>query len=74
MRAKFKYDRKEVVTYPHGEYTTLIMGPVTGNSEENKSFWNATPSGELKINIANKKAIEFFELGKEYYLDFTKAE
>ena len=40
---------------------------------ENKKFWDATPSGELEMHITNNDAAEFFELGAEYYLDFTRA-
>ena len=44
---------------------------VTGGSEENKSFYAATPSG--KINLYTVKD-DLFEVGKDYYVDFTKAE
>jgi len=42
---------------------------VSGGSEENKAFWEATPSGTLKLDCTHT---QFFEVGKEYYLDFTK--
>lgn len=41
--------------------------------EENKRFAKATPSGSMEMQIDNPPAAEFFELGKSYYLDFTKA-
>ncbi|MGO7560552.1 hypothetical protein ACC754_14000 [Rhizobium johnstonii] len=47
---------------------------VYGNGEENKSWSKWTPSGELKMMVTNPSAIEAFELGKSYYLDFTPAE
>jgi len=49
--------------------------PVSTGSEENKSFNDYTPGGDLRLNIAaGKPAQELFEDGAEYYLDFTKAE
>lgn len=39
-------------------------------AHENKTFWDATPSAELSMTITNP-AGQVFELGREYYLDFT---
>lgn len=47
---------------------------VYGTGEENKSWSKWTPSGELKMMVTNPSAIEAFELGKSYFLDFTPAE
>jgi hypothetical protein len=48
--------------------------PVYSNdaNHENKAFWEATPSGLLTMSIKSD-AIAQFELGQEYYLDFTPA-
>ncbi len=43
---------------------------VTSSSEENKLFWEATPSGSLVISTINQ---DLFEPGKEYYLDLIPA-
>lgn len=43
-------------------------------SDENRSFWQATPSGELRMTITNPAAAMRFEVGRTYYLDFTPAE
>ena len=43
-------------------------------TEENKRFSKATPNGSLEMTVDNPPAQAFFELGKTYYLDFTKAE
>lgn len=45
--------------------------PVTGTSEENKSFFASTPSGSIKLSTVRE---DHFEPGKSYYLDFTEAE
>lgn len=45
--------------------------PVTDGSEENKTLWKYTPSGTFEFQCVNNVG---FEIGKEYYLDFTLAE
>lgn len=43
---------------------------VSGGSEENRKFFEATPSGSIKIGIYKE---DIFEPGKEYYLDMREA-
>lgn len=45
--------------------------PVTSGSDENKAFFSSTPTGSVELGTVNP-AVEF-EIGKEYYLDFTPA-
>ena len=47
------------------------LEPVINNSKENKQFWEYTPSGSITISIDNNKAFDAFEVGNEYYVDFT---
>jgi hypothetical protein len=66
VRAKFRCNNNQNgVVSMHAVYT---------GSEENKAFWNATPSGNISLSITNPEAINQFEAGKEYYVDFTPAE
>lgn len=44
---------------------------VMGDTEENQKFFASTPSG--KINISSVRD-DLFEVGKDYYLDFSPAE
>jgi len=46
---------------------------VTGGSDENKQWSKYTPSGSLHLTIDNPGAQEFFEPGKEYFVDVTEA-
>jgi hypothetical protein len=59
------------------EMRTLNFIPVYGNgdpSHENTKFWQASPSGSIKLGTVNPEAWEKFELNKEYYIDFTPAD
>jgi len=42
--------------------------PVTEGSPENEQFFAYTPSGQLQLSSINEG---LFEVGEEYYLDFT---
>lgn len=46
------------------------FSPVTSGSEENKRFYDCTPSGGLELGIIKQ---DLFEVGKEYYLDISEA-
>lgn len=45
-----------------------------GDSEENKSFAKYTPAGEIALTITNPAAIEAFNPGGVFYIDFTPVE
>ncbi|MFZ3171939.1 MAG: hypothetical protein WA118_08170 [Carboxydocellales bacterium] len=70
VRAKFVVDRISKIRFGHHE---IAMSPVVSGSEENKKFWQYTPGGEIKVNCVNTDAVEQFEVGKEYYVDFSPA-
>lgn len=78
VRAKFKVDSVERSKYgANDELQTIKLSPVykTSNPEdENSTFWKYTPSGSITLGTINKVAGDYFELGKEYYIDFTLAE
>lgn len=52
---------------------SIIMHAVYSGSEENKAFFNATPSGSLNLNIVKPAAVAQIEQGKEYYIDISPA-
>ncbi|MBN3990041.1 MAG: hypothetical protein HWQ36_21235 [Nostoc sp. NMS2] len=54
---------------------TVILTPVTSNppSEENLTFWQATPAGNITLQITNPAASSQFSVGTAYYVDFTAA-
>lgn len=76
VRAKFKVDsitRTKHWDAAKGEVQTIRLSPVTSGSEENKAFYAATPSGSIDLATLNEGAGKQFELGQEYYVDFTPA-
>lgn len=88
VRAKFTLVRTENTIHNTGESSpdgtwkktemrTLVFAPVYGKNDpehENSKFWKLTPSGEIKLGTISREAWEQFELGKEYYIDFSLAE
>lgn len=70
VRAKFKVKEKHISE----EAETIILYPVITGSEENKEFFKWTPSGEVRLQCLNPNASKQFEIGKEYYVDFSAAE
>lgn len=71
VRAKFKVSS---ITKYEGDCLNVKLQPVCTGSEENKQFWKYTPSGSIELSINNTEASKQFEVGKEYYIDFTPAE
>ena len=70
VRAKFKV----TTVTPNGEDGgTVWLNPVVNGSEENESFYRYTPGGNIVLSTINQKALEQFEVGDEFYVDFTKA-
>ena len=42
-------------------------------SDENNTYAKFTPAGSLLLTVVNPALLGMFEVGEEYYLDFTKA-
>jgi hypothetical protein len=57
-----------------GNLHAVKLEPVTSGSKENEAFYAATPCGAIELSTLNAEAGQQFELGQEYYIDFTKAE
>ena len=76
VRAKFEVTKISDANWKgaNGEDVRSVeLYPVCDGSPENKSFFAATPGGRIELGCANLKAVEQFEEGKEYYVDFTPA-
>lgn len=51
----------------------IRLAPVWEQDGVNRKWSQATPSGEIKMLITNPEAADQFELGREYFVDFTPA-
>jgi len=74
VRAKFRFIEK---TDMHWSSTAkkLVFQPEYDTSiPEDQRFAKATPSGRFEMTVDNPSALEQFELGKTYYVDFAPAE
>lgn len=73
VRAKLVCNKVE--DQPAYEQKHVSFCAVISDSDENKSFAKHTPSANLDMWISYEtEAANFFEVGKEYYLDFEAAE
>lgn len=68
VRAKFYVE--EIAKTIHGGRVKLR---VVSRGEDNKKWASATPVGEISMTIRNELAIEFYDVGDEYFVDFTRA-
>lgn len=74
VRAKFIVsEKKESHSTPEAVFT-ITMTPVTSGSEENDTFYKYTPGGQLVLSVLNPAAAAAFEVGSQYYLDFSRAD
>jgi len=58
------------------EMRSVKFAPVYANNDpkhENSKFWNYTPMGSIDLGTINPGAWQHFEIGKEYYVDFSPA-
>lgn len=70
VRAKFRVEAVQDI----GEASkSVTLRAVYSDDKESANYsWSKwTPSGELRMSITNPDAFNQFELGAEYFLDFT---
>ncbi len=73
VRAKFKCHSKKV-SEGENPQAQLTFFASYGEGADNRDWSKWTPSGSLNMSITNPAAFNWFEEGKEYYLDFTEAQ
>lgn len=73
VRAKFKVDKVNPID-ENDQGGVVQLSPVTNGSDENKEFYRYTPGGHILLNTINQKALDEFEIGDEFYVDFTKVQ
>jgi hypothetical protein len=65
VRAKFECTRNEG--------SNIALNAVHSGSDENKEFFQHTPNGQISLQVVNEPAASQFVVGKQYYVDFTRA-
>ena len=72
VRAKFYVSaiQPSIQEQPEAVSRVITFGAVCRGAA-NREWSSATPSGSLTMTVRNDAAIAQFEVGKEYYLDFT---
>ena len=79
MAVVAKFHVSHVDAYEHNAMVFLhpVYAPPGSDervtSKEDGSFWDATPSGELKMSVTNAAAAEQFQPGQDYYVTFERA-
>ena len=71
-RAKFKCNEvsKRIGWGDNAVMYAAKFTVVYGDNEENKAFFASTPGGNIEMTTIRE---DHFEVGKEYYVDFTEA-
>jgi len=60
---------------PNGVCAEVRLMPVVNDGNAENATWSKyTPSGDVRLTITNPAAIDAFELGKSYFVDFTPAD
>ena len=73
VRAKFRVSGIKHLYWSQTAREIEMQAVMADEVPENQRYHKYTPSGTLTITIDNPPASDFFELGKEYYLDFEKS-
>jgi hypothetical protein len=80
MSVRAKFVLQSVTRQKHWDKTkpdieTLKFSPVMSGSPENEAFYAASPGGSIELATVNAAAAASasFEIGKEYYVDFSPA-
>lgn len=73
MTVRTKFICSSKTESPGGQWSIAFVA-VTSGSEENKTFWKYTPTGNAAFSTINEAAVKEFVVGKEYYFDITASE
>lgn len=70
MSVRAKFYVTEIAKTTYGGRVNLA---VVCRGQDNKEWASATPAGQIQMSIRNELAVEFFDVGQEYFVDFTPA-
>lgn len=71
-----KFTVTEVISYAWSKDGRRIKltAEYDNTIEEDKKYAQATPSANLEMFVDNPSAVKYLELGKKFYVDFTRVE
>ena len=72
MGTRAKVRCRSIEKIEGGQFNITLV-PVTTGSPENELFYRWTPNGEFKLQVVRESTAETFNVGSEYYVDFTEA-
>ena len=74
IRAKFVLSEETRVNWNSDARKLVFSAQYDQNTPEDQRYSKATPTGRLEMQVDNPAALEQFQLGKAYYIDFTPVE
>lgn len=74
VRAKFVLAEETRCNWSPTSKKLVFSAQYDQNTPEDQRYSKATPTGTLTMQVDNPAALEQFELGKAYYIDFTPVE
>lgn len=73
VRAKFRVNAVTPSENDDGQFIINLQAVYSG-SPENELFFHLTPGGTIMLQLVKPETAAKFEVGKEYYVDFTSAD
>lgn len=77
MNVRAKFVATSVRQHPTAgqgdRFAQVTLTAVWNDGSGNESWSKATPAGQIQMTISNPDALQAFEEGKEYFVDFTPA-
>ena len=69
-----KFTVSEITTYQYGSKKITLQALYDPNLPEDQKYAKATPSGTITMQVDNPPAADYLEIGKAFYVDFTRAD
>lgn len=73
VRGKFKLTEIHQSAWAGDGRTLIFQAQYDPDSPEDQKYAQFTPTGRIEMHVDNPAALQQFELGKAYYVDFTPA-
>lgn len=73
VRGKFRLVESTQVDWNKDARKLKFQAMCNDVTEKKLKFHKATPTGEIAMTVDNPSAVEQFEIGKSYYVDFSPA-